>query len=135
MKRILTSLVLVILLFPSIALGETMDDLVEREGIHYKKFTDVPFTGKTTGRMQGSFKNGVKEGPWVSYHDNGQLHTKGTYKDGERDSPWVEHHDNGLLSYSETYKNGSLDGPWVEYHENGQLALKGTYKDRERDGP
>lgn len=30
--------------FPS--WGETIDDLVEREGIYYKKFTDVPFTGK-----------------------------------------------------------------------------------------
>ena len=26
--------------------GLTMDDLVKREGLYYKKFTDVPFTGK-----------------------------------------------------------------------------------------
>ena len=29
--------------------GLTMDDLVEREGIYYKKFTDVPFTGEIDG--------------------------------------------------------------------------------------
>ncbi len=29
--------------------GETFDDLAKREGIYYKKFTEVPFTGKVTG--------------------------------------------------------------------------------------
>ena len=64
MKDILTSVVLVVLLFPSLALGEeiTMDDLVEREGIYYKKLTDVPFGGKVTGSKQGNFKNGVRQG-------------------------------------------------------------------------
>ena len=38
------------------ALGRTVkfDDLVKRDGFHYKKFTDLPFTGKTTGKTQGS---------------------------------------------------------------------------------
>ena len=84
MRHILTSLVLVVLLFPSLALGETMRDLVERDGLHYKKFTDVPFSGKTTGKIQGTYKNGVLDGPSVSYYDNGQLSEKGTYKDGKK---------------------------------------------------
>ena len=46
--------------FPSS--GEAMDDLVEREGIYYKKFTDVPFTGEIEGGSQGNFKNVKKEG-------------------------------------------------------------------------
>ena len=46
MRHILTSLVLVVLLFPSLALGETVkfENLIVREGLHYKTFTDVPFT-------------------------------------------------------------------------------------------
>ena len=106
MKHILTSMVFVVLLFPSLALGEevTMDDLVEREGIWYKKFTDVPFTGKTTGQKQGTFKNGKKEGPWIEYWTNGRLKYKGFYKNGKR------------------------EGPWVGYHKNRQLLSKGNYK-------
>jgi hypothetical protein len=38
-----------------------MDDLVLREGLFYKKFSEVPFSGKTTGLQQGTFKNGKKE--------------------------------------------------------------------------
>ena len=86
MRHILTSVVLLVLLFPSLASGETVKwgDLIVREGLHYKKFTDVPFTGKITGEFQGKLKNGKKEGPWVVYHDNGQLMSKGTYKDGKK---------------------------------------------------
>jgi hypothetical protein len=84
MNRIVAPILLLTLLFPALAFGETMKDLVERDGIHYKKFSDVPFMGKTTGDEQGSFKNDKKHGPWVSYHDNGQLQSKGDYKDGKK---------------------------------------------------
>ena len=52
MKQTLASLVLALFLFPSIALGETMDDLVITNGLYYKKYTEVLFTAKTTGREQ-----------------------------------------------------------------------------------
>jgi hypothetical protein len=53
-----------------------MDDLVLTNGLYYKKFTDVPFTGQVTGKSQRSFKNGKNDDPWISYDDNGQLHKK-----------------------------------------------------------
>ena len=86
MRHILTSLVLLVLLFPSLALGETVkfEDLIVREGLHYKKSSQVPFTGEVTGKKQGKFKNGMREGPWVEYYDNGQLDFKGTYKNGKK---------------------------------------------------
>ena len=72
MKPLLTALSLLILVaIPGYA-EEVVewDDLVEREYLWYKKFTDVPFSGKVTGeilyphgerrQLQGSFKNGGK---------------------------------------------------------------------------
>ena len=87
MKRFLAPILLLTLLFPALAFGETMDDLVITNGLYYKKYTDVPFTGNTTGKSQGSFRNGKKHGPWVSYHDNGQVFSQGTYKNDKEDSP------------------------------------------------
>ena len=98
MKRILAPILLVTLLFSSFALGETMDDLVEREGLHYKKFSEVPFTGNITGRSQGSVRNGKKDGPWVTYYANGQLESKETWKDGELAGPYVKYHETGMHS-------------------------------------
>ena len=140
-------------LFAALAMGETMDDLVDRDGLYYKKFTDVPFTGKITRKIQGSFRNGKKHGVWVEYdrdgrvskkvtnkngkedtyvenryYDNGQLHSKVTYKDGNRDGPWVYYHKDGQLRYKGNWKDDKRDGPWVSYHYNGQLKFKGTFK-------
>jgi hypothetical protein len=40
-KRILAPILLLTLLFPALALGKTIFDLVERDGIHYEKFAAV----------------------------------------------------------------------------------------------
>ena len=120
MRHILTSVVLIVLLFPTLALGETMDDLVYRDDLYYKKFTVVPFTGNITGKTeQGAFRNGKKDGPWVYYHDNGRLSYKGNYKDGNQDGPWVYYHSNGQLWHKGTYKDGKRDGPRVSYSSDG----------------
>ena len=113
----------------------TIDDLVEREGIYYKKFTDVPFSGKVTGIEQGTFKNGKKEGPWVSYWENGQLKMKGDYGDRGREGPWVSYWENGQLEMKGDYRDRGREGPWVSYWENGQLEMKGDYKNGKTEGP
>ena len=83
MKYLLSLLLLSVLSLPSVVLGVDFDELVKRDGLYYKKFTNVPFTGKTSGREQRTYKDGKLHGPFVVYHDNGQLKRKGTLKDGE----------------------------------------------------
>ena len=89
MRHTLASLVLALFLFPSIAMGETMDDLVITSGLYYKKFTEVPFSGKVTGQYQGKIRNGKKEGPWVSYDQKGKAFDVGIYKGGKKVSDSV----------------------------------------------
>ena len=135
MKPINTLLtILFISLLSSPSWSATLGDLVERDGLYYKKFTDVPYTGEVTGEEQGSFKSGKREGAWVFYHENGQLWRKGNYKNNEPQGAWVSYHDNGQLSYKGNYKNNKREGSWTEYHENGQLWLKGNYKNEKREG-
>ena len=50
-----------------------------------QEVTDVPFTGKIDeGLERGSLKDGRSDGPWVEYHENGQLQSEGTFKDGAK---------------------------------------------------
>ena len=82
-----------------------MNDLVQREGLFYEKFTDIPFTGEIDeGLKRGNLESGKLEGPWVGYHENGQLHYKGEF------------------NYSK------LEGTWFSYWQNGQLELKGDFR-------
>ena len=105
----------------------------------------------------GQLRNGVWDGLYENYFDNGQLWRKGKYENGEQcgkwllkdgetvthppcsengefDGPFEDYYENGQLREKTTYKDGILDGPYELYYENGQLRWKGTYKDRERCG-
>jgi len=128
-KTLLTILFISLLSSPSWSV--TLGDLVEREGIYYEKFTDVPYTGKVTGSVQGAFKGGKRDGAWVFYHKNGQLSSKGAYKDGEADGTWLSYHENGQLRSVGDLKNFRPEGVWVAHNEDGTInkELTGTYKD------
>ena len=128
MKTLLTILFLSLLSSPSWSVS--YDDLVERDGVYYKKFSDVPFSGKVTEIYKGSIKNGKREGAWISYYDNGQLHFKGNYKNGKREGAWILYWNNGQLYSKRNYKNGKKEGAWVEYEKDGTLYRErsGTFK-------
>ena len=114
----------------------TKEELFLRDGLYYKKFTNVPFTGEISGLETGSFKKGEKTGTWIKFHKNGQLNYKGNYEDGKRDGLWESYYENGQLFGKGNYKDGKPeDGLWENYRENGQLWTKTNYKDGKIDGP
>jgi antitoxin component YwqK of YwqJK toxin-antitoxin module len=46
----------------------------------------------------------------VGYHDNGQLFYKGDFKNGEKEGSWVTYHKNGQLYYKGDFKDGKKEG-------------------------
>ena len=93
----------------SVGWSLTIKDLVVREGLYYKKFSDVPFSGKISGyNKKGAIVNGVHEGAWVHYWSNGQLYSKGNWKNGKEEGAWVYYGKEGTLNkkISGIYKNG-----------------------------
>ena len=80
------------------------------------------------------YKNGKREGTWVTYYDNGQLMSEGDYKNDEREGTWVTYWKNGQLFSKGNYTNGKQEGTWVTYWSNGQLWKKGDYKNGKREG-
>ena len=135
MKRINTLLTIIFIsLLSSTSLSETLGDLVFRDGLYFKKFTDVPLTGEVIGNPQGSFKSGLREGDWLHYYENGQLEYQGNYKNGYQEGSWMSYYENGQLYYIGNFKKGWLEGTWVWYYDNGQVNNKGNYKKGKRDG-
>jgi hypothetical protein len=66
MKTLIKSALLLLLAMTLTGCGSDVssisrDDLVVREGVYYKKLSDVPFSGKVTGSYKGSIKNGKLE--------------------------------------------------------------------------
>ena len=185
MKRILVPILLLTLLFSTLAQGQSLNDwvgkgkgllcettgvgcpesvdekdLVIRDGLYYKKFTDVPFTGKVKGV---SFKNGkslvcgttgvgclpsvdiknLVQRDGLYYKKNTEVPftgkttgvEQGLVKSGKMHGLWMRYRQNGQLDFKLTYKDGKLDGLTVRYNKNGQLRSKETYKNDKRHGP
>ena len=131
-KTLITILFISLLSSPS--WSATLGDLVERDGLYYEKFNDVPFTGKVTESEQGSFKSGVKDGSWLWYWSTGQLAKKGNYKNGKWHGAWVTYYESGKLWSKGNYKNNVNEGAWAYYYDNGQLNFKGNFKNGKKEG-
>ena len=131
MIRTLATALLALCLTASGAFALSIDELVYTDGLYYKKFTDVPFTGELgEGWARGAIKNGLRDGLWVGYWDNGRVVFKGAFKDGRQEGPWVEYYESGQLRFKGAWKNDKRHGPWVYYYENGTKneSLSGTYR-------
>ena len=110
-------------------------DLVYRDGIAYKKYTNVPFTGKVTGKEKGYLNEGKWNGPYVSYYNTGQLEQKGSYKNAKKDGPWKFFRNDGNIISEGYYNNGQKEGTWNYYHLFGtKLQMVKTFKNGKKNG-
>ena len=111
-----------ILICTSVSWAMSLDDLVERDGLWYKKFTNIPFSGELSeGSHIGTMKNGKPHGFWVKYWDNGGVHYKGYWKNGVSEGYYIEYHENGQLMIEGSYKNGKKDGCFKAYNQDGSI--------------
>ena len=130
---------LLILFFCCPLYAITQGDLVEREGLFYEKFTDVPFSGEVSGEYEsygyyyldnGAYVKGLKTGIWVSYHENGQLRYKGKFKKGQKIGHWLEYDWLGTKLLDGNYTNGSFK----TYTYLGSAVTEGNYLKGKKDG-
>lgn len=85
---------------------------------------------------EGSYKNGVHDGPWTFWHDNGQVCKTVTFVAGRADGSWEVYSAEGALQAKRGYKNNLRDGEWVVYHADGKTPRsEETYVEGEREGP
>ena len=152
MRSMLLSIMFCLISSVSWAEAVSWSDLVENpgDGLVYKKFLTMPFTGFVMASeddpVQRSYKDGVKHGEWVEFDANGLVTTKSEYSEGriqkkvgfedekETTEERYEYYENGQLWIRENYKDGKQHGLTELYYENGQLSIKGNFKDGEQHG-
>ena len=103
-------LIIFSLLLTSVSWSKDVDwnNLVERGGLIYEKFSDKPFTGKSTGMQQGKTKKGLKNGEWLIFWEDGQLGLKTNYKNGKKIGKELSYRPDGVLHSTNIYKDGKL---------------------------
>ena len=113
MKPLFLSLLsIVYLLTASVVLGETIDRrrLVERNGLVYKSFSPVPYSGRVTGLWLGEIVSGLKYGIWKTYWLNGSMASEGKYgQTGQKVGVWKYFNGEGHLSSEYNYPEKKFD--------------------------
>jgi antitoxin component YwqK of YwqJK toxin-antitoxin module len=83
-----------------------------------------------TVRMKGSYSDKEltnPDGMFYYYHSNGNTSMYGMYKQGQRDGIWISHYVNGKLKDSISYLNGKKNGRFQRYHLDGSIYISGNY--------
>ena len=73
------------------------DQLEYKDGLLYSQEINEIFTGDVTGIQNGKVVNGLKEGEWKGFYENGNLLWSGFYNKGLNVSKWIEYHNNGKV--------------------------------------
>ena len=76
-----------------------------------------------------SFQNSVKNGPFETYYETGQLKSKSFFIDGVKDGVTKTYHSNGQLKSKSFFKYGNKVGLWEIYREDGELVERKSFKD------
>ena len=139
-------------------------DLVDKDGVYYKKDSNRPYTGPVFAsydsgsiKEEGDLKDGLLSGGWIYWNQDGNKYSEETYKEGYKEGVFIlyrngqkhreggyldrkkhglftEWFDNGQKKQEGSFKEGRLSGSWIYWDEEGIMYKEETYKDGKKDG-
>lgn len=75
----------------------------------------------------GMMANGLKDGQWTRFNENGITSAIGFYAAGKKTGTWTVFGDNGKKRMEMNYSNGEKSGTWTSWDENGAIASTKVY--------
>ncbi|WP_038899880.1 hypothetical protein, partial [Yersinia pestis] len=68
------------------------------------------------------FKNGLVNGEYIIYHENGAIESKRHFIDSKiADGECPHYYDNGKIKENHSYLNNKLEGKYFEYFPDGKI--------------
>lgn len=96
---------------------------------------DVQGTKSDSATAENVSKEKVYEdGPYLVYHETGEIKIVGEYKNGERTGMWSSWFASGEIQSEVNYDKDLENGEYKVYYANGNLKIKGFYKKGKASG-
>lgn len=92
--------------------------------------SEVHYHPNATKSMEGTIKNGQRDGEWISWYVDGKIWSKGNFVNGKREGPGVVYFPNGKIQIEGPYNNGNRTGVWRSYDEQGNLISETDYSSK-----
>ena len=93
-----------------------INNLIDRGGLLYAPNKEKPFSGSVFDlydngqkKLNGRYRNGIKNGKWKWWSEDGKMDSSGTYKIGIKDGKWIHFTDIGNGKYEVKYTKGNID--------------------------
>lgn len=80
------------------------------------------FNDNYTTNAHGMVRNGMKEGLWEFFYANGQKMLEARYSDGVENGAYISYRENGVPYFRGFYINGKRANIWEFYDVEGNLA-------------
>jgi antitoxin component YwqK of YwqJK toxin-antitoxin module len=84
--------------------------------------------------VEGSYTNGIEQGPWIGYHKNGNIESERNMVDGKTHGMTKDYYPSSAIKSEIPYVKGNPHGYAKWYHENGNLSQEGSLKDDIKQG-
>lgn len=81
-----------------------------------------------------NYKNGVEDGIWKTFYENGKAAQELTYLKGKKNGVVKQYNIDGALIFTMIYVNGVEEGESILYYADGKVRQKGIYKNGQREG-
>lgn len=114
--------------------------LVVKDGLFYlDSLSNTPFTGRYVSeyknkKIEFEVKDGVKEGLFKLYFENGKLEIEGSLAKNKNNGEWKYYYPEGMLQSKGNFKNDTLTGKWFWFHKNGHISESGVFRNGLREG-
>ena len=123
------------LLFPAISSSE----LTVFNGKSYSPNSYKPYSGDIIDYYENShfikihekYLNGIKNGEFINYFDNGIINKKGNFLNNEQVGAWLEFNERGILLNKRVYDNSCL---FYSYYENLKVQEEGEFVNNIKEG-
>lgn len=73
-------------------------------------------------KMEGKYRNNLRDGKWQAWYENGKLWSEGEYRDGKRTGMGIAYHPNGKKYIEGMYKEDERVGLWKFYDSLGNMV-------------
>lgn len=97
-------------------------------GTHLQQSVEPPQTWCATA-------DGTKSGPFESRHANGKIRTQATYKNGLADGNYIRYSDEGRMLERGVHRAGKMHGRWEHFDDEGALKDQTLWRDGVPNGP
>jgi antitoxin component YwqK of YwqJK toxin-antitoxin module len=91
---------------------------------------EIQFYKNGVKSMEGPITDGLRNGEWISWYDDGSVWSKGTFKNNLRDGRGIVYYRNGKIQIDGYYEKGERTGRWKSFDEEGNLISETDYSGR-----